>query len=156
MPKVPPPPAPKGNRRAVGCKTNGREKILTAQRVQELIDSMLTWIELEDSIVFNEWLANNGLWYERCCELSKEYPDFAKTLQVSKLKIAARREKMAMQGKLESSIVRATMATYDKEHFNTLKALKESQLAEAASAINIILSGRNASRAKSKGKSKSK
>lgn len=152
----PAPPAPKGNRLAAGCKTSGQPRKLNDNDVKKLIQSMIDWTAKDSSLVFNEWLGHNGLHYQSSCDLAERYPEYAETLRRCKLIVAGRRERLAMEGKIEASIVRATLATYDLEHRAVLRELKESALVETASAINVILAGRKAVKDKPKRKGNAK
>lgn len=123
-----------------------RDAKYTTNFILSLIPSMTEFANNPDSLVFNEWIANNDLDQIRIGEFAKESKIFANSLQACKLKIASRREKLALHGKISEGIVKHTQHVYDKELFESMIALKKAGREEvnvAPPVINVHLSGRS-------------
>jgi len=93
----------------------GRPKIWTDERLKEEALLMVEWACKPDSLVLAEFYGNRGYDYDDVSHFEKMSDDFSKAKRISKIIIGARREKGALNGKLDSGVVRKSMALYDPE-----------------------------------------
>lgn len=95
--------------------TMGRPPIWTQERLAQEAKDLLAWASKEDSIVLAEFYGLKGYDYDDVSHFERISPHFAKAKRSAKIMIGARREKGALKGKLDSSIVKKSMALYDPE-----------------------------------------
>lgn len=104
----------KGNKMALGHGC-GRPQMYTVPVLEEMAADLMEWAKKEDSIVFREWLALKGIGPSTCKDLKERSHVFAKAIEDAKYLIGCRRERLALHGELNDSIVRTSMGIYDPE-----------------------------------------
>jgi hypothetical protein len=125
----------------------GKHKVYNQKFILDLIPGLIEWSQRDDAWVFNTWIADQNLCQERVWEFAQAEPLFAKELKSAKLRVAQRRELLAMKGKCSEGIVRHTMHVYDRELMNSMLELKRAGIADQPTGtINVIVSGRSLSK----------
>lgn len=93
----------------------GRPAKWTQEVLTKEANELIAWACKEDSIVLAEFYGMRGYDYDDVAYFEKISTDFFKAKRIAKVMIGARREKGALKGKLDSSIVKKSMALYDPE-----------------------------------------
>lgn len=132
--------APKGNQFAKGHGC-GRPKVWTDEKIAEEAQFLREWANKEDSIVIGECYGLRGYSFDSSIEWEKTNKDFAEAKRYAKTMIGSRRERLALQGAVDSGIVRCSMGVYDPEHRAYLKEMKSADLAQKAANIHVNVRG---------------
>ena len=74
-----------------------------------------------DTYTLADHYAMRGYTYDEVFDWTKKHIPFSKAVKFAKQLIGARREREGLKGKLDSAIVRSTMANYDPEHRQMLR-----------------------------------
>lgn len=122
--------APKGNQNAKGHKGVAPNQIWFEEDVNEEADYLIAWAMKEDSLVLGECYGMRGYTYQASSEWAERNEKFRQARIIAKTIVGARREKGALLGKLDSSLVRHSMALYDPEYRAYLKEMKRDQIIE--------------------------
>lgn len=96
-------------------KPTGRPIFWTPDKLAIEAREMTAWAAKEDNLVLAEFYATRGYDYDDVAYFEKISEVFFKAKRLAKVMIGARREKGALKGKLDSAIVRKSMALYDPE-----------------------------------------
>lgn len=128
----------------------GRPERWTKEEIEKVATHLEKWAKLPDSIILREF----STLYERgddfIRQLAQKSERFRSALRYAKQVIGARREKMAIEGKFagDTSIIRATLATYDREHKETLIELKRAEAeARGVSYVEVRKYGKHPTKA---------
>jgi hypothetical protein len=129
----------------------GRPPIWTIERLAQEARDLIEWASKEDSIVLAEFYGIKGYDYDDVHHFERISEEFAKAKRNAKIMIGARREKGALKGKLDSSIVKKSMALYDPEmkayELEMKNASKQEEtdiMKEALNAVREIHAARSA------------
>jgi len=135
---------PKGHGGYEGC---GRPREYTAERFKELAADFVKYADKYDSIVYRGWACTHKKgqgWIKDLVAAEKELidkeggePYFYAASKYALARIGQRREEMALNGQFkgDTSIVKATLATYDIEHRELLRELKKPESAQPTQVI---------------------
>lgn len=114
----------------------------TPEKVEALIDDLIEWAHEEGSISIKMWLAKRGLHYESIRNLRGKFQNFAEAHDLAKLLVGARREQMAMEGKISERIVMKYAPLYDPEAANwELKLRGINEAGEKQQSLNVYTRG---------------
>lgn len=124
------PPFVKGNRVAANRKHVPQPYIWTEERAVQMAIDILQYADDDDSLTLIGFYGKQGISYDDVDALDR-FPVWLQAKRIAKLKIGARREEGALRGELDSSIVRASMATYDRDQYEHQRAMKSTMQAHA-------------------------
>ncbi len=106
--------APKGNQYAL-ANMGGRPAKFTVEEIDELAKELVSWADDYDSIIYREWFNNKGILMCMVPDLCKKSEEFSYAVKYAKNTVGVRRERLAMQSRIESGVFRSTQAIYDQE-----------------------------------------
>lgn len=96
----------------------------TAEDIPGLVDNLVAWTELPDSIVFRKWAAIHGFSYDTITNFCNKYEVFRRVYHKCKYIVGCRREEMLAKGELIGKLAENYHALYDPEYRAWLKELK--------------------------------
>jgi hypothetical protein len=122
----------------------GAPKKWTDERIEQEADALLEWAKKKDSLVIATFYGMRGISYQRAEEWDHSNEKFAESKRIAKTIIGARREHGALTGKLDASMVKASMANYDPEHRRYMLEMKAANTQNTApKSIVFSFSGRD-------------
>jgi len=121
--------------------SRGRPKVWTEEAAAELGRRFIEWAKTDDAIVIEEFLAAEGVHYDRSMHLQADYEIFRECYRVAQQMIGARREKLGLQGHIDSAIVRKTAPLYNPRYANWELKLRGMDNRAVNRALNIFCRG---------------
>ncbi len=97
----------------------------TNERVQEEADYLLNWAAQKDSIVLATCYGERKYHHDDVAEWCGRHEGYKLAQKLAMTIVGARREKMAMLGLLDNSIVKATLGVYDPIYKAFFKEMKK-------------------------------
>tara|TARA_R110000868_G_scaffold185920_2_gene428005 strand:+ start:251 stop:700 length:450 start_codon:yes stop_codon:yes gene_type:complete len=94
-------------------KIYGRPIEWTDERIEDLADKLLFWCRQDDSIMLTKFCADNEIIASELSHFEENNNKFAKALKLAKLNIAARREQMVNEEKMNYGVYQRYQAMYD-------------------------------------------
>jgi len=123
---------------------NGRPMIWTEEAINAEAEFLLEWSCEEDSLVLATCYGMRGYSYQRAEEWDHGNKSFSEAKKIAKTIIGARREHGAIIGKLDSSIVKASLANYDPEYRKLMIEMKAANSASnVPKSVVFTFSGRD-------------
>lgn len=110
----------------------GQPQKWTDEAIEKEADFLLEWSCEDDSLVLATCYGMRGYSYQRAEEWDSSNSKFSEAKKIAKTIIGARREHGAIIGKLDSSIVKASLANYDPEY---RKLMIDMKVANSASNV---------------------
>jgi len=101
--------------------TYGRPRAWSDAEIEEEANSLIEHAQNPDTYTLSDHYAKRGYTYDEVFDWVKVHVPFSKAVKFAKQLIGARREREGLKGKLDSAIVRSTMANYDPEHRQMLR-----------------------------------
>jgi len=122
----------------------GRPPIWTDEAIEAEADFLLEWCCNEDALVLATCYGMRKYSYQRAEEWDASNKKFAEAKRIAKTIVGARREHGAIIGKLDSSIIKASMANYDPEYRRLMIEVKSANSASnVPKSVVFSFSGRN-------------
>lgn len=122
----------------------------TSEVIEQEAELLLEWSLKDEALVMGTHYGNRLYSHADSCdwEKSNEYYRYCKRIALTR--VGARRELFALQGKIDSSLVKASLGCYDPEYRAFLTEMKREKVIEdlagdeAAKEISKILKERSA------------
>lgn len=126
----------------------GQPQKWTDEAIEAEAAFLLEWCQSDDAIVLATCYGMRGYSYQRADEWDNSNKIFSEAKRIAKTIIGARREKGALLGKLDSSIVKASLANYDPDHRRFMIEMKTANSQQnTPQSVTFTFSGREAKEA---------
>ena len=104
-------------------------------------DKLLEWARRDDSIVLHSFAAEMEIDPARLSDWSKRSEKLTRAVKAAKTIVGARREKLALENKINASVVLKLMANYNEDYYAYEKEMKllGSEEEKKAQTINVIM-----------------
>ncbi len=111
----------------------------TEEEFQALGNTLVLWAEKESSLNIDEFPLSHRILPEKLKEFAKKSDYFDRALQFALSVIGTRRERLAMEGKINQRIVLATMPLYDSTYKNWILNLKNPEESAQPTTLNVYM-----------------
>lgn len=109
-------------------KVTGRPETWTFDKIAVEAEALIIWSEKSDSLVLKLFASSRRYSPPWLSYLADKSATFSEALSIAKANISGRREITAgKEGGIDSGIVRATLANYDRDHKTTLIEIKTAE-----------------------------